>query len=186
MLLKEILDIYNLLDSAHADGNSIKTHLLRIRSDANVEVVPIVTPKGSTDIIRILVKGKNGRSQNGTAPTIGLMGWLGGIGARPDAVGYVSDGDGALAALSVAAKLLDMQNKGDFLEGDVYLATRKSPLFCISRIKATSWKAMFIWLPISVLQLPPGLTILFLSWIPSHSVSVSRKRLLLAPSIWMP
>lgn len=115
MLLKEILDIYNLLDSAHADGNSIKTHLLRIRSDANVEVVPIVTPKGSTDIIRILVKGKNGRSQNGTAPTIGLMGWLGGIGARPDAVGYVSDGDGALAALSVAAKLLDMQNKGDFL-----------------------------------------------------------------------
>ena len=38
MLLKEILDIYNLLDSAHADGNSIKTHLLRIRSDANVEV----------------------------------------------------------------------------------------------------------------------------------------------------
>ena len=78
-------------------------------------------------------------------------------------VGYVSDGDGALAALSVAAKLLDMQNKGG------------SPR-----------KAMFIWLPISVLQLPPGLTILFLSWIPSHSVSVSRKRLLLAPSIWMP
>ena len=127
MLLKEILDIYNLLDSAHADGNSIKTHLLRIRSDANVEVVPIVTPKGSTDIIRILVKGKNGRSQNGTAPTIGLMGWLGGIGARPDAVGYVSDGDGALAALSVAAKLLDMQTKGDFLEGDVYLATHICP-----------------------------------------------------------
>ena len=127
MLLKEILDIYNLLDSAHADGNSIKTHLLRIRSDANVEVVPIVTPKGSTDIIRILVKGKNGRSQNGTAPTIGLMGWLGGIGARPDAVGYVSDGDGALAALSVAAKLLDMQKKGDFLEGDVFISTHVCP-----------------------------------------------------------
>ena len=90
-------------------------------------MVPITSEKGSTDLVRILVKGRNGRSAGGNAPTIGLMGWLGGIGARPGAVGYVSDGDGALVALSIAAKLLDMQNKDDFLEGDVYLATHICP-----------------------------------------------------------
>ena len=123
MLLKEILDIYNLLDSAHADGNSIKTHLLRIRSDANVEVVPIVTPKGSTDIIRILVKGKNGRSQNGTAPTIGL--WAGLEGSELVQMLW------AMYPTAMVPWLLFPWQQS----------------FWICRIKATSWKAMFIWLP---------------------------------------
>lgn len=127
MLLKEILDIYGLLDNASANGEAVKNYLLGIKADADVEVVPIETEKGGTDIVRILVKGTEGRSCGGTAPTIGLMGWLGGIGARPQAVGYVSDGDGALAALAAAAKLLDMQNKGDYLKGDVYLATHICP-----------------------------------------------------------
>ncbi len=127
MLLKEILEVYGLLDHAHADGKAVEEYLHGIRSDAEVEVVPITSERGSTDLVRILVKGRHGRSAGEDAPTIGLMGWLGGIGARPDAVGYVSDGDGALVALSIAAKLLDMQNKDDFLEGDVYLATHICP-----------------------------------------------------------
>jgi len=36
-------------------------------------------------------------------------------------------GDGALTALAVAAKLLDMQKKGDFLEGDVFISTHVCP-----------------------------------------------------------
>ena len=127
MLLKEILNVYDLLDSATANGDAVANYLKSIRADANVEVVHIDTPKGSTDVVRVLVAGTNGRSVGGSAPTIGLMGWLGGIGARPGAVGYVSDGDGALVALAIAAKLLDMQNKGDRLEGDVYLATHICP-----------------------------------------------------------
>lgn len=43
-------------------------------------------------------------------------------------IGYISGGDGALAALTVAAKLLDMQMKGDFLPGDVFISTHVSPL----------------------------------------------------------
>jgi hypothetical protein len=42
-------------------------------------------------------------------------------------VGFVSDGDGALAAVVLAAKLLDMQKKGDFLEGDVFISTHICP-----------------------------------------------------------
>ena len=39
----------------------------------------------------------------------------------------ISDGDGALTALAVAAKLLRMQTKGDFLEGDVFVSTHVCP-----------------------------------------------------------
>ena len=42
-------------------------------------------------------------------------------------IGFVSDGDGALCALAVAAKLLDMQTKGDYLEGDVFVSTQICP-----------------------------------------------------------
>ena len=127
MLLKEILNVYDLLDSATANGDAVANYLKSIRADANVEVVHIDTPKGSTDVVRVLVAGANGRSVGGSAPTIGLMGWLGGIGARPGAVGYVSDGDGALVALAIAAKLLDMRRKGDMLEGDVVVCTHIDP-----------------------------------------------------------
>ena len=41
--------------------------------------------------------------------------------------GFVSDGDGALCALAVAAKLLDMKARGDSLEGDVILCTQICP-----------------------------------------------------------
>lgn len=41
--------------------------------------------------------------------------------------GFVSDGDGALVALTLAAKILDMQNKGDTLEGDVFISTHVCP-----------------------------------------------------------
>ncbi len=40
---------------------------------------------------------------------------------------FVSDGDGALSAMSAAAKLLDMTKKGDTLTGDVILTTHICP-----------------------------------------------------------
>lgn len=83
MLLKEILNVYDLLDSATANGDAVANYLKSIRADANVEVVHIDTPKGSTDVVRVLVAGTNGRSVGGSAPTIGLMGWLGGIAPVP-------------------------------------------------------------------------------------------------------
>ena len=127
MLLKEILNVYDLLDSATANGDAVANYLKSIRASANVEVVHIDTPKGSNRC-RPRACRRYKRTQRGWFRSpIGLMGWLGGIGARPGAVGYVSDGDGALVALAIAAKLLDMQNKGDRLEGDVYLATHICP-----------------------------------------------------------
>ena len=117
MLMKQIIDAYEVLDSSFVTGEAVKEYLLGIKADSNVEVYELVGPKGSTDMLKVRIPGKNGKTNGGDAPTIGLLGRLGGIGARPERIGFVSDGDGALCAVALAAKLLDMQNKGDYLYG---------------------------------------------------------------------
>ena len=52
---------------------------------------------------------------------------LGGIGARPERIGFVSDGDGALSAVATAIKLIDMVGKGDQIDGDVIVSTHICP-----------------------------------------------------------
>ncbi len=127
MILKHLMEIYDILDDSKASGERVKEYLLGIDPQANVETYPIQGPKGSTDMVRVRIAGKNGKSKGGNAPTIGLLGRLGGIGARPEVTGFVSDGDGALAALSAAAELLNMAKKGDVLEGDVFISTHVCP-----------------------------------------------------------
>ena len=96
MLMKEIIAAYDVLDSSFVTGEEVKKYLLGIKADANVEVYELVGPKGSTDMLKVRIPGKNGKTNGGDAPTIGLLGRLGGIGARPERIGFVSDGDGAL------------------------------------------------------------------------------------------
>lgn len=83
--------------------------------------------RGSTDFVKILVKGTKGKSNGGDAPTVGIIGRCGAIGARPTIMGLVSDADGPVTALSVALKMADMRSKGDFLEGDVILCVHIAP-----------------------------------------------------------
>lgn len=127
MLIKQIIEVFDLLDDSRVNGQKVKDFLLSIRPDTEIEVKPLKGPNGVTDMIKIWIKGSEGKKSGGNAPTIGLLGRLGGIGARPEMTGFVSDGDGALCALTLAAKLLDMQNKGDFLKGDVFISTHICP-----------------------------------------------------------
>lgn len=128
MLLKEIVEIYNLLDSSEVTGYEIKSYLSNIRNkDVDINVHTLKVEKGSTDFVRITIPGTNGKINGGNAPTLGVLGRLGGIGARPEVTGFVSDGDGALAVLAVAAKILDINNKGDLLKGDVVISTHICP-----------------------------------------------------------
>lgn len=126
MLMRQILDVYDLLDRADASGALMEGYMRELGA-TDVVVTPIEGPKGRTDMIRITIPGTKGKISGGQAPTLGVLGRLGGLGARPEQIGFVSDGDGALAALSVAAKLLDMQRKGDRLEGDVVVCTHICP-----------------------------------------------------------
>ena len=127
MLLKQLMEVYDILDDSKASAEGVAAYLRGIRADANIEIKELSTEKGSTKMIKIRIPGTNGKSVGGTAPTIGLLGRLGGLGARPEMTGFVSDGDGALVALTLAAKILDMQNKGDTLEGDVFISTHVCP-----------------------------------------------------------
>ena len=127
MLIKQIIETFDVLDSSTVTGKDVDNYLRGINADADIEVYELKGPKGSTDMVKVRIPGTRGKTNGGDAPTIGLLGRLGGIGARPEMIGFVSDGDGALAAIAAAAKLLDMQNKGDYLEGDVFISTQICP-----------------------------------------------------------
>ena len=127
MLMKQILEAYDILDDTYVTGKKVEEYLRTIKSDADIQVYELKGPKGYTDMLKVRIPGTKGKTKGGSAPTIGLLGRLGGIGARPERIGFVSDGDGALAAVALAAKLLDMQNKGDLLEGDVLVSTHICP-----------------------------------------------------------
>lgn len=126
MLLRQVLDLYDLLDTPKANGYEI-VELLKERGASKVSVETVVGDKGSTDCITILIEGSNGKSKGGSVPTLGIIGRLGGIGARPEVTGFVSDGDGALAALSAGLKIAEMNKKGDVLKGDIIIATHITP-----------------------------------------------------------
>lgn len=120
-MLKEIQETMDLLDRARVTGEDAQ----RLLSDAGVEDVEVQTvegKQGSTDFITAHVPGnKDG------APTLGIIGRLGGVGARPNKIGLVSDADGAIVALACAAKLGKMAARGDRLPGDVIISTHICP-----------------------------------------------------------
>ncbi|MED2258393.1 DUF1177 domain-containing protein [Brevibacillus parabrevis] len=126
MSFKHVIEMYDLMDSAYVTGDDLKRYFEQ-SGFRDVEVSTVTGQKGKTDFVKVLIKGKNGKSSGGTAPTLGVIGRLGGIGARPEQVGFVSDGDGALACMAAAAKLADMQQRGDVLEGDILLTTHICP-----------------------------------------------------------
>ena len=127
MLYRQMLDLYDILDDGKADGERVVEYLKRISPDCLAETHILEGEQGVTHMVRVVIPGENGKRNGGEAPTIGILGRLGGLGARPERVGFVSDGDGALAALTAAAKLLDMQRKGDCLQGDVIVSTHVCP-----------------------------------------------------------
>ena len=126
MSLSQTLRVFDAFDSAHASGRTV-AEMLSGYPGVTVAVMEISGPKGKTDFVKIVVPGSRGRLSGGDAPTLGVVGRLGGIGARPSRIGLVSDADGAVAAVAAALKLADMQRQGDRLPGDVILATHVCP-----------------------------------------------------------
>lgn len=136
-MLNEVLEVLDLLDSPHTSGQLLARALnARIDLDAGggprsttptVQVERVAGEKGSTEFVIVTIPGTRGRAVDGDAPTFGVIGRLGGVGARPSVPGFVSDGDGAAAALAAAAALLRMWSRGDQLVGDVIVATHVCP-----------------------------------------------------------
>ncbi len=125
-MLRQVMDTLELLDDGRASGAQV-ARWLEERCSLRLEVERIRGEKGSTDFVRTLVPGTRGKSSGGSAPTLGIIGRLGGVGARPERIGIVSDADGAVTALACALKLGEMAAKGDRLAGDVIVATHICP-----------------------------------------------------------
>jgi len=125
-VLKQAIEIYELLDSAFIDGDQVAARFLSLGL-RDVSVERVTGEQGSTDFVKLRIIGAKGRATKGAAPTLGIIGQLGGIGARPAQVGLVSDGDGAICALTCALKLTEMQKHGDILDGDVVIVTHICP-----------------------------------------------------------
>jgi hypothetical protein len=126
MSLSHTLAVFEALDSPRASGQTVRT-LLDGVPGVTTEVERVCGAKGATDFVRVEVPGRRGRRAGGTAPPLGIVGRLGGVGARPSRIGLVSDGDGAVAAVAIARKLAFMRREGDVLEGDVVVATHICP-----------------------------------------------------------
>ncbi len=98
-MLKEVLKIYEVLDNPNVKGEDVASLFSRVD-------VETVTEEGSTDFVKI-------EFGNGT-PTLGIIGQLGGIGAR-EKIGLVSDAEGALTVLSCALALERLNLKGSVI-----------------------------------------------------------------------
>lgn len=126
MLLKEVIEICDLLDDPRVSGKQV-SKLFDNFGLPPIHMATLKGEKGRTDVVRILIPGRSGKIQGGKAPTLGIVGTLGGVGARPDILGLVSDADGAIVALSTGLKLARMKQKGDICWGDVIVATHICP-----------------------------------------------------------
>lgn len=126
MSLQQTLQAFELIDSAYVSGQEIVDLFAQFPA-VKASTRRVSGEQGSTDFIRIEIIGTEGKSVGGKAPTLGIIGRLGGIGARPTRIGLVSDGDGAIAAVASALKLAEMQRKGDALPGDVIVTTHICP-----------------------------------------------------------
>ncbi len=123
MSLSHTLKAFEALDSAYATGKTVLDLLAPHDRSVRASMETIQGPRGKTDFVRIVVPGTEGKRKGGTAPTLGIVGRLGGVGARPTRIGLVSDGDGAVAAVAAALKLAGMAEQGDALPGDVIIST---------------------------------------------------------------
>jgi len=124
--MKHVIEAADLLESAYVTGEEVKEVLVK-RGLSEVEVEKIEGEKGSTDFIKIVIPGRKGKASGGDSPTLGIIGRLGGVGARPTMIGLVSDADGAIVAIACALKLAEMAKRGDVLEGDVIITTHICP-----------------------------------------------------------
>lgn len=76
MLLKQVLDLFEVLDTPQASGEIVKKMLLEAGAD-EVKVQTVTGDQGSTDCIKVWIYGRNGKHAGGTVPDAGYYRPLG-------------------------------------------------------------------------------------------------------------
>lgn len=126
--VRHVVEIIDLLENPRMDGEKVREFFYEKGfTDLKINVEAIEGDRGSTDFVMIEIPGMSGKIQGGGSRTLGVIGRLGGIGARPAYVGLVSDADGAIVSLASAYKIAEMRKRGDMLSGDVIVTTHVCP-----------------------------------------------------------
>ncbi|HWQ17937.1 MAG TPA: DUF1177 domain-containing protein [Sulfolobales archaeon] len=118
-LASSIIRVIDILDSPSINEEDIEG-LVKQCKNSSIEFERLKSEKGETLFTKIVFDFGRGRR-------IGVIGRLGGVGARPHVIGMVSDADGAIVALAVAEKLARMCSKGENLVGKYVITTHISP-----------------------------------------------------------
>lgn len=148
MSLKQTITAYELIDSARANGRAVEALFAPYREygvTVTVSTVSHELPEDTTkssDFVKIVIPGTQGRQAGGKARTLGVIGRNGAAGARPHRIGMVSDADGPVAAIAVALKLADMKANGDDLGGDVVITTHISTDVSMSKNDGIAFMGM--------------------------------------------
>ena len=112
MSMKHIIELQDLLDDPAVNGQTVADYL-RSYGAENIQVKTLTGEKGSTDFVKVLIPGSRGKSSGGDFPTLGIVGLLGGLGARPERIGYISEGAESFGDMSATARLADMHSRID-------------------------------------------------------------------------
>lgn len=120
-MLKHVIESLELLSSPSISGD-IVADVVRARGATDVRVTT-VEEKTRTQFVRFTIPGASGKASGKTTRTLGVIGNLGGLSGNPEIQGLVSDADGAVTALAVALRLLDLRVGGQSLDGDVIVST---------------------------------------------------------------
>lgn len=123
-MINQVMLIHELLDGADVDGYKVLKFFTPFLDDNDKMMIERIEKNGkNVDFLRIQIHGSDPK-----APTLGIIGQLGGIGARPGITGMVSDADGAIVALASALKLLEMKNhRNDKIRGNIVITTHICP-----------------------------------------------------------
>lgn len=120
-MLREVMEAMELLEGARVCGDAVADWLKRCGAE-EVEVTRVGGDQGATEFVKVRIPAGQGKGR-----TLGIIGRLGGVGARPERLGLVSDADGAIVALACAAKLANMAARDDLLSGGIIIATHVCP-----------------------------------------------------------
>lgn len=125
MLLQQVLAI----DAALDRKTDLPQALAETFAACGYRNITATPARGSADttFIRLFFPGSRGKARGGDAPTLGVVGQLGGLAAVSHRPGLVSDADGALASLTLGLKLAEMAARRMHLAGDVIITTHLCP-----------------------------------------------------------
>lgn len=126
MIFKQLIELYDLLDSPSASGAGVVEYLRGIDPACDAETYVLEGEGLHRHGARAHPRFARARRRRRGAHHR-LAGTLGRLGRAAERIGFVSDGDGALTALACAAKLLSMHARGDVLPGDVFVSTHVCP-----------------------------------------------------------